>query len=73
MPTPFCTRPRVGVWAHVSSATVACTLGSSSTGIAVGGGGVDVDNKMIADNKNTLQSTAREEEGWEGDILRQQR
>jgi hypothetical protein len=36
-------------------------------------GDVDVDNEMIADVKNTLQSTMREEEGWGGEIRRGQR
>jgi hypothetical protein len=34
---------------------------------------VDVDNAMIADNKNTSQSTTREEEGWGGEIRRRRR
>jgi hypothetical protein len=36
-------------------------------------GDVNVCNQMIADNKNTLQSTAREEEGWGEEIQRGQR
>jgi hypothetical protein len=36
-------------------------------------GDVDVDDETIADDKNTLQSTAREKEGWGGEIRRRRR
>jgi hypothetical protein len=36
-------------------------------------GDFNVDNEMIADTKNTSQSTAREEEGWGGEIWRWRR
>jgi hypothetical protein len=36
-------------------------------------GDVDVDDETITDDKNTFQSTMREEEGWEGEIQRWQR
>jgi hypothetical protein len=36
-------------------------------------GDIDIDDERIADNKNTLQSTAREEEGWGREIRRWQR
>ena len=53
-PTPFRRHWRVGIWAHALSATVACTLGSSSARIVVTrDDGVDINDNLVDNRSRT--------------------